>query len=329
MSTRYDIAGIGNAIVDAIVRTDDDLLASQGLSKGNMTLVDSERVRELYQVFGHGVERSGGSVANTMAGIANLGGKGCFIGKVRDDALGATFRKDLTESGVDFVSAPALKGPATAICLVLVTPDAQRTMNTYLGACSELTPDDVDDSIIADSAITYLEGYLWDPPQAKEAYLKATMAARVAGRKVALSLSDSFCVERHREEFVNLVEHHVDILFANEDEVLALYEETEFSAIFSAVRAQCEIAVLTRGERGSVVITQDEVLTIDAEPVKKIVDTTGAGDLYAAGFLRGIIQKRSLHECARMGSIVAAEVISQIGARTEKNLEKLITDNLG
>jgi sugar/nucleoside kinase (ribokinase family) len=329
MEIRYDVTGIGNAIVDVLAHADDSLLAAHGLAKGHMTLVDAGQAERLYQAMGESAERSGGSAANTVAGVAGLGGRACFIGKVCDDELGRIFRSDMNAIGVDFAAEPAVGGPPTALCAILVTPDAQRTMNTYLGACVELVPEDVDEEIIAASAITYLEGYLWDPPKAKEAFLKAMMAARAAGRKVALSLSDGFCVDRHRAEFLDLVEHHVDILFANEQEIMSLYQVDEFDAVFQAVRGHCEIAALTRSEKGSVIVAGDEVHVIDAEPVDKVVDTTGAGDLFAAGFLAGLGEQRSLHDCARMGAIAAAEVISHIGARPETDLKQLIAARLG
>ena len=243
---------------------------------------------------GPAVECSGGSAANTIAGLATLGGRGAFIGKVRDDQLGAVFRHDVRAVGVSFDTVPAADGAPTARCLILVTPDSQRTMQTYLGACVELGPDDIDEDAVAAAGITYLEGYLWDPPAAKEAFLKAARLAHAAGRQVSLSLSDPFCVDRHRAEFQGLVEEHVDVLFANQTEITSLYEVDDFDAALRRVRGHCRVAALTRGEKGSVVVGGGEVHVVDAEPVARVVDTTGAGDAYAAGFLFGLTGGRDL-----------------------------------
>jgi sugar/nucleoside kinase (ribokinase family) len=326
---RYDVLGIGNAIVDVLVPAEDAFLVEHELVKGAMTLIDADRAEQLYAAMGTGTESSGGSAANTVAGVAALGCRACFVGKVHDDQLGNIFAHDIRAVGVDFHSAPATGGAPTARCLIVVTPDAKRTMNTFLGACVELGPQDVDEDLIAASAITYLEGYLWDPPGAKEAFIKAMGAARAAGRKVALSLSDSFCVDRHREEFLDLVQHHVDILFANEQEITSLYQVDSFDAAMQSVRGHCEIAALTRSEKGAVIVTDEEFHVIDAEPVDKVIDTTGAGDIYAAGFLTGLSQGRSLPECGRMAGIGAAEIISHMGARTEADLKALIQEKLG
>lgn len=325
---RYDVLGIGNAIVDVLAPAEDTFLKEHGMVKGSMALIDAQKAEELYAAMGSGTEASGGSAANTVAGVAALGGRACFIGKVRDDQLGQTFSNDIRNIGVDFPSAPAAGGAPTARCLIAVTPDAMRTMNTFLGACVELGPDDVDEAVVAASAITYLEGYLWDPPRAKEAFLKAIAAARTAGRQVALSLSDDFCVDRHRDEFVNLVQHQVDILLANEQEIISLYEAETFDAAMQSVRGHCEIAAVTRAEKGSVITTKDEVHIIDAEPIDNVVDTTGAGDLYAAGFLMGFATGRCLPECGRMAGITAAEAISHMGARPETDLRALMKNNL-
>ncbi|MDP6688840.1 MAG: adenosine kinase [Alphaproteobacteria bacterium] len=326
---RYDVLGIGNAIVDVLAPAEDSFLAQHNLAKGAMMLIDGYRAQELYAAMGVGTESSGGSAANTVAGVAALGGRACFIGKVFDDELGRIFAHDIRAVGVDFHSQPATGGAPTARCLIMVTPDAMRTMNTFLGACIELGPEDVDEDLVAASAITYLEGYLWDPPGAKEAFLKAMGAARAADRKVALSLSDSFCVDRHREEFQDLVEHHVDILFANEQEIISLYEVDTFDAAMQAVRGYCEIAALTRSEKGAVIVAGEEVHVIDAEPVDHVVDTTGAGDIYAAGFLTGLAAGRDLPDCGRMAGIGAAEVISHMGARPEADLQELMRAKLG
>ena len=325
----FDVIGIGNAIVDVLSHADDEFIQTHKLNKGAMTLIDAEQAESLYRAMGPGLEASGGSAANTLAAVAGMGQRAAYIGKVRDDELGRIFAHDIRSVGVAFDTALAGDSAPTARCLILVTPDAQRTMNTYLGACVELGPEDVDEALIAKSSVLYLEGYLWDPPRAKEAFLKAMAAARTAGRKVSLSLSDGFCVDRHRAEFLDLVDQQVDILFANEDEICSLYQVDEFDAALQAVRDKCEIAALTRSEKGSVVVSGDEIHVIDPEPVAKVVDTTGAGDLYAAGFLAGYTQGRNLHDCGRMGSIAAAEIISHMGARPEADLAALVRQRLG
>jgi len=320
-----DVAAIGNAIVDVLAHTDDDLLDRIGVVKGVMTLVDATRSEEIYGALPPAVECSGGSAANTAAGIASLGGRVAFIGKVKNDQLGGVFRHDLTSLGVHFSTAPANDGPSTARCMVMVTPDAQRTMQTYLGAAVELSPADIDPAIIAAAEITYLEGYLWDPPAAKQAMLKAADLAHEAGRKVALSLSDPFCVERHRGEFLTLIDDHVDILFANEAEITALYQ-CDLEAAVRQTRTKVEIAAITRGAHGSLAVCGDRVTLVDAEKIARLVDTTGAGDLYAAGFLHGLTRGRDLGECARLGGICAAEVIGHMGPRPETNLARLVAD---
>ncbi|HSK39112.1 MAG TPA: adenosine kinase, partial [Arenibaculum sp.] len=279
----FDVVGIGNAIVDVISHADDRFLRDNGLEKGAMTLIDAARAEELYGRMGPGIEMSGGSAGNTMAGIASLGGRGAYVGKVRDDQLGAVFRHDIRAIGVSFESSPAIEGAPTARCLILVTPDAQRTMNTYLGACVELGPEDIQPALIQSAAVTYMEGYLWDPPRAKQAFLKAAELAHAGGRKVSLTLSDSFCVGRHRDSFADLVDNHVDILFGNEHEIMSLYEVEDFDAAVAAVRGRCEVAVLTRSEKGSVVVTATDTVAVPAEPIERLVDTTGAGDLFASG----------------------------------------------
>ncbi|WP_207485041.1 adenosine kinase [Arenibaculum pallidiluteum] len=324
-----DVVGIGNAIVDVIAKADDAFLAANGIEKGAMTLIDTARAEELYGRMGPGIEMSGGSAANTMAGIASLGGKGAYIGKVRDDQLGTVFRHDISAIGVRFETPASNSGAPTARCLILVTPDAQRSMNTYLGACVELGPEDIDAALIQSAQVTYMEGYLFDPPRAKEAFRKAADLAHAAGRKVSLTLSDSFCVGRYRDEFADLVDRRIDILFGNEHEVKSLYQVDDFDAAVAAVRGRCEIAVLTRSEKGSVVVTRDAVQAIPAEPVSKLVDTTGAGDLFAAGFLHGYTTGRDLATCARIGAIAAAEVISHIGARPDASLAELVRARLG
>ncbi|MEM7226008.1 MAG: adenosine kinase [Pseudomonadota bacterium] len=323
-----DVVGIGNAIVDVLSQADDAFLDREGLAKGAMTLIDGARAESLYAAMGPAREVSGGSAANTMAGLAALGGKGAFVGKVRNDQLGGIFRHDIRAAGVDFDTPAATNGPPTARCLVFVTPDAQRTMSTYLGACIDLGPDDLDADQIQRAKILYLEGYLWDPPRAKEAFLKAAQLAHGAGRKVALSLSDPFCVERHRSEFRDLVENHVDLLFANEQELCSLYEVDSFNEALQAARGACELAALTRSEKGSVICQGEEIHVVDAEPVGRVVDTTGAGDLFAGGFLHGYAQGRSLYDCGRIGAIAAAEVISHFGARPEISLADRVAERM-
>lgn len=325
---RYDVVGIGNAIVDVLAHAEDAQLADLGLAKGVMTLVDAAEAERIYAAMGPGIECSGGSAANTMAGLASLGSRAAYVGKVRDDQLGQVFRHDIRAAGVAFDSPAATSGSPTARCLILVTPDAQRTMQTYLGACVELGPDDIDPGVIAAAGVTYLEGYLWDQPRAKEAFLKAARVAHEAGRKVSLSLSDPFCVDRHRDSFLDLVSNHVDILFANEAEIMSLYRAGSFDQALRAVRGHCEVAALTRSEKGSVVVTGDEVTVIGAERIDMLVDTTGAGDLYAAGFLHGLTHGADPAMCARLGGICAAEVIIHYGARPEEPLDRLVADML-
>ncbi len=327
--SQYDVVGIGNAIVDVVAGAEESFLEAEGIAKGAMTLIDAERAEALYARMGPGIEMSGGSAGNTMAGLAGLGGRGAFIGKVRADQLGAIFRHDIRAAGVAFDTPPSENGAPTARCLVFVTPDAQRTLCTMLGACVELGPEDVDETTVAAAKVTYLEGYLWDPPRAKEAFVKAAEIAHDAGREVALSLSDPFCVDRHREEFHELVDGHVDVLFANETEICSLYHAKTFDGALQAVRGRCKVVALTRSEKGSVVLAGDEVHVADAEPVQQVVDTTGAGDLYAGGFLYGYTQGRSLYDCARIGAIAAAEVISHYGARPEQPLSELVAARLG
>ncbi len=322
-SAAFDVLGIGNAIVDVLSRADDAFLGKHGLVKGSMMLIDQERAETLYAAMGPGVEVSGGSCGNTMAGIASFGGKGAYVGKVRNDQLGDVFGHDLKSMGVSFDTTAAQDGPATARCLILVTPDAQRTMNTYLGACTGLGPADIDPRIVGAAQVTYVEGYLWDAPEAKKAVLKAFDAAHQAGRLVSITLSDSFCVHRYREEFRDLIRNKVDILFGNEDEIKALYQVETFEEAMAATRQEAKIAALTRSEKGSVVLRGGETYAVPAAPVGKIVDTTGAGDLYAAGFLFGYTHAKPLAECARLGGLAAAEVISHVGARPEQALRTL------
>ena len=328
---RFDVVGIGNAIVDVLSHADDAFIERHGMNKGTMALIDADTADKLYADMASGIECSGGSAANTIAAISSLGGRGAYIGKVKDDELGKVFRHDMNAIGVDFKTTAASEGPSTARCLINVTPDAERTMSTFLGACVELGPADVDPSVIADAKVTYLEGYLWDKDEAKAAFIAAAEAAHGAGREVALTLSDPFCVDRHRESFLELVEGHVDILFANEDEIMSLYQVDNFDAALQYVRGHCKIAALTRSAKGAVILKGDEVHMVDAEPVAKVVDTTGAGDAYAAGFLFGYTSggHDDLVHCGRLGAIAAAEIISHFGARPETALNELIAEKLG
>ncbi|MBV9828564.1 MAG: adenosine kinase [Alphaproteobacteria bacterium] len=323
-SAALDVVGIGNAIVDVIAHSDEQFLAAEGFAKGAMTLIDAERAEALYQKIGPAIESSGGSAGNTMAGIASLGGKGGYIGKVRNDLLGDVFRHDITAIGVQFTTPSADHGAGTARCLIMVTSDGQRTMGTFLGACVDLGPEDIDVDLIAAAQVTYLEGYLFDPPRAQEAFRKAAAAAHNAGRKVALSLSDPFCVGRHRDAFRDLVAGNVDILFANEAEICSLYETDDFFRAAHAVRGHVEIAALTRSEHGSIILADNLTHQVAAAPVNRVVDTTGAGDLYAAGFLYGLTQGLPLPTCGAIGSLCAAEIISHVGARPEASLHELV-----
>ena len=321
--TRLDVVGIGNAIVDIIASADSKFLDRFSMAKGAMTLIDESQADAIYGAMEKTIEASGGSAANTIAGVASLGGKAGFIGKVRDDALGDVFRRDITEVGVTFPTAAATSGPATARCLILVTDDAQRTMNTFLGACAALYPQDIDEALVASAQVTYLEGYLFDPPHAKEAFRAAAKIAHKAGRKVALSLSDAFCVNRYREEFHELVYSEVDILFANEVEITALFE-CEFDEAIERVQPMVELAAVTRGADGSVLATRNGIEKVAAAPIKTVVDTTGAGDLYAAGVLYGLTQGKSIAEAGRIGSLCAAEIISHYGARPQVSLSEYL-----
>ena len=323
-SNLKDVVGIGNAIVDVLTHADDTLLDQHGMGKGVMTLIDTNQAARIYKSMGSTVEMSGGSVGNTMAGLAALGGTGSFIGKVCDDQFGAVFRHDLDALGIAMDGRLVADGPPTARCFVIVTPDGQRSMATHLGACLELGPQDIDPETIQSHQITYLEGYLWDLPQAKEALVRASQYAHTARRQVALTLSDPFCVDRHRESFLELIQEHVDILFANEQEVVSLYQANNFDAALERVRRHCRLVALTRGENGSIILRGDELHIIDAPPVKRVVDATGAGDLYAAGFLFGLTHGYDLPTSGRIGSIAAAEIISHLGARPETDLRELV-----
>jgi adenosine kinase len=319
---RYDVLGIGNAIVDVIARAEDDFLVAQGMHKGTMALIDEARAQAIYAAMGPAVESSGGSAANTIVGVASFGARAAFIGKVKDDELGRTFAHDIRAASVAFDTKPANSGPSTARCYIMVTPDGERTMNTFLGAAQDLKPGDIDESQVANAAVTYLEGYLWDPPQAKEAFVKAAGIAHKAGRRVALTLSDAFCVDRYRAEFLDLIRKGiVDIVFANERELHSLYETADFDSAVKALRGEAKLAVVTRSEKGCVVISKGAVEAVAAEAVEQVADVTGAGDLFAAGFLVGLARGKDHRTAARLGALAAAEVIQHIGARPAVSLK--------
>jgi sugar/nucleoside kinase (ribokinase family) len=319
----FDVLGIGNALIDVIASVDDTFIDAHDFPRGATTMVDLERSEAVYADLPPAQEISGGSCANTIAGLASFGATVAFVGRVRDDQLGKVYTHDLRSLGIHFDVPPATSGPATGRCLVMVTPDAHRTQCTYLGASTFIGPEDVDADLVGRAQVTYLEGYLWDQPPAKDAIRKAAAAARGAGRQVALTLSDPFCVDRHREEFRALVADEIDVLFANEAEICSLYEVDDFDAALQRLRHHCRVGALTRSERGSVVMAGEEVHVIDAEPVDRLVDTTGAGDQYAAGFLHGLTHGRDLATCGRLGSIAAAEVISHYGARPAVSLAEV------
>jgi sugar/nucleoside kinase (ribokinase family) len=320
----YDVLAIGNAIVDVIARAEDDFLARQGMTKGAMTLIDEDRAQRIYEAMGPAVESSGGSAANTIVGVASLGARTAFVGKVRNDTLGNVFIHDIRAAGVTFDTPPAFDGPSTARCYVVVTADGQRTMNTYLGAAQDLHPNDIDSEMIASAAITYLEGYLWDPKNAKDAFLQAAAIAHDAHRMVALTLSDAFCVDRWRAEFLELLRSGtVDLLFANESELHSLYQTADFATAVAALRKDARLGVVTRGEKGCIVVTPDATTEVPAAPIERLVDTTGAGDLFAAGFLFGLARRLDHATSARLGALAAAEVIQHIGARPAQSLKAL------
>jgi len=326
---RLQLVGIGNAIVDVVSRTEDSFIEKHGIAKGAMTLIDADQAEALYGEMGPGVEVSGGSVANATAGFAALGGTAAFIGKVREDQLGKVFAHDLRAAGVAYSTDLAQAGDPTARCLILVTPDGQRTMNTYLGASQGLTEDDIDTDLIAAAETVYLEGYLWDPPEAKKAFRKAMEVAKQAGTQVAFTLSDAFCVDRYRSEFRELVDSHIDILFANEEEIKSLYETDSFDDAMQTLGRKVHHAALTRSEKGSVVVSGERVYQVSPEKVERVVDATGAGDLYSAGFLFGLANGYTAEDAGRIASICAAEIISHYGARPEEDLKALIRDGLG
>ncbi|PHX68581.1 MAG: adenosine kinase [Cyanobium sp. Baikal-G2] len=329
MDKSYDVVGIGNAIVDVLVQADDDLIANFELTKGTMALVDEAQAERLYASVGPGLETSGGSAANTLAGVAQLGGRAGFIGRVRNDQLGGIFSHDIRSVGARFDTPAATEGPSTARCLILVTPDAQRTMCTYLGASVGLDPADLDLEMVAQAKVLYLEGYLWDSDEAKAAFIAAAEVARAHGGEVALSLSDAFCVERHRESFQELVDGHVDILFANEMEITALYKANSFEEAADQVRGRCKLAALTRSEQGSIVLNGAGTHSIAPFQLGPLLDTTGAGDLYAAGFLHAYTQGQAVEACGRLGSLCAGQVVTQLGPRPQGSLKQLVAQHLG
>ena len=320
----YDVVGVGNALVDVISHADDRFIHHHELVKGSMTLVDTDRALYLYRALGTAVEMSGGSAANTMTGVASFGGRAAYIGKVSDDELGEVFGHDLRAVGVHFRPGHPEADVPTGRCIIVVTPDAQRTMNTYLGVSSLLKPTDIDEATIAAGAVLYMEGYLYDRPEAKEAFRHAAAIAHANGRRVSLTLSDSFCVDRHRDDFRALVTDEVDLLFGNEAELLSLYQVDSFDEAVARVRHDCHMAVITIGADGCVIVTPDDVHRAPAEPVHQVLDTTGAGDLFAAGFLYGYTRGRQLDECAKLGAIAAAEVISHVGPRPLVELKTLL-----
>src|SRR6201991_3030924 len=325
---KYDVLGIGNAIFDVLVRTDEKFLARHGMTKGGMALIDEARAASIYRDMGPATEMSGGSAANTIVGLANLGARAAYVGKVRDDEVGRLYTHDIRAAQVAFETKAAASGPATGCSYILVTPDGERTMNTYLGAAQTLSPSDIDAKQVASARWVYLEGYLWDPPPAKEAFRKAAEIAHGAQRKVALTLSDAFCVDRYRDEFLQLMRSGaVDLVFANEGELKSLYQTANFDTAVAALRSDVKLAAVTRSEKGCVVISRESHESVSAVPIEKFVDATGAGDLFAAGFLTGLARDEDHRNCARLGAIAAAEVIQHLGARPETSLKTLAAES--
>lgn len=325
---KYDVLGIGNAIFDVLVRTDEKFLADHGMTKGGMALIDEARAASIYRDMGPATEMSGGSAANTIVGLANLGARAAYVGKVKSDQIGRLYTHDIRAAGVAYDTAPAVNGPATGCSYILVTPDGERTMNTYLGAAQDLTVADIDPTQIEASRIVYLEGYLWDPKNAKEAFVKAATVAHGAGRQVALTLSDAFCVDRYRDEFLELMRKGtVDIVFANESELHSLYQTSDFDTALKQLAADTKLGVVTRSEKGCVAASKDGVVAVPAFPIKELVDTTGAGDLFAAGFLFGLVRNAGHENAGRFGALAAAEVIQHIGARPLVSLKELAQQN--
>ena len=323
-----DVIGIGNAIVDVLTTTDDSNLERLSFEKGSMTLIDENKANELYELTENRIQSSGGSVANSLACVAQLGGKAAFIGRVKNDKLGKIFTKEISKTGTIFNTPPTVIGPSTARCLIFVTPDAQRTMCTYLGASVLLEPKDLDLSAVKEAKILYLEGYLWDNQAAKNAFIKAAEIAKNAGKKVALSLSDSFCVSRHRESFLELVEDYIDILFANEDEIISLYKTSNLNLAIEKLKTKCEIAAITIGKHGSILIENGKEIQIDPVILGKAIDTTGAGDLYAGGFLKGLSNGLNPFLSAKIGSICAGQIVTELGSRSNVDLLSLVNKHL-
>jgi sugar/nucleoside kinase (ribokinase family) len=325
---KYDVLGIGNAIFDVLVRADEDFLLKHGMAKGGMALIDEARAAAIYRDMGPATEMSGGSAANTIVGIASLGARAAYVGKVKDDQIGRLYSHDIRAAGVAFATTPAPDGPATGCCYILVTGDGERTMNTYLGAAQDLTPADIDAGEIAASRMIYLEGYLWDPKNAKDAFVKASQIAHQSGRQVALTLSDAFCVDRYRGEFLELMRNGtVDIVFANEAELHSRYQTSDFDGALGQLRKDAKLGVVTRSEKGCVVASGESVIAVPAFPVGTIVDTTGAGDLFAAGFMFGLVRGAGHENAGRLGALAAAEVIQHIGARPQVSLKQLAQQN--
>ncbi len=328
MTNKFDVLGIGNAIVDILINVEDDFLSDHEIPRGSMQLVDDETSSMLYSKLGAAIECSGGSAANTIAGLASLGSNVAYIGKIKDDQMGRVFDHDINSLGISFNTEKDMSGVPTARCLVMVSPDAERTMCTYLGACVNLMEKDIDPEVVASAAITYMEGYLWDPEHAKAAFRKAMTLAHNAGRKTSLSLSDSFCVGRYKKEFLHLAEHEIDILFANEEELLMLYDTRDITEAVKAVQQHCEVAAITRGAKGCTIVSADEIIDINGYHISNLVDTTGAGDLFAAGFLHGYSQSLDLRTCGRIGNLAASEVITHMGARPDVDLKQYLATNL-
>ena len=321
---RLDVLAIGNAIVDVIADADDAFLAGEGMHKGAMRLIDEARAASIYRDMGPATTMSGGSAANTIVGVASFGARAAYVGKVKQDEVGKLYSHDIRAAGVAFGTKPAADGPATGCSYILVTPDGERTMNTYLGAAQLLAPADIDPAEIAAASIVYLEGYLWDPKDAKDAFVKAATIAHGAGRQVALTLSDAFCVDRFRDEFIDLMRKGtVDIVFANEAELHSLYQTSDFDTALKQLRNDVKLGVVTRSEKGCIVVSADGAVAVPASPIKELVDTTGAGDLFAAGFLFGLVRNAGHENAGRLGALAAAEVIQHIGARPQVSLKEL------
>lgn len=323
MSDKYEVLAVGNAIVDMIAQVEDSFLIDHDMTKGSMMLIDQARSYKIFMSLPDTIKTPGGSAGNTMACFASFGGRGAYIGKTGNDKLGQEFRDGMSAQNLDFKTPAITDGTPTAQCMIKVTPDAQRTMSTYLGAAGHVTPDDIDENMVSQSTVTYLEGYLFDKEESKKAFYKASELTEKHGKLLSLTLSDTFCVDRYREEFKDLVKNHIDILFANELELLSLYETNDFDEAIKQLQADTKIGAVTRSEKGSVIVTKDEIIKVDAIEPKQLVDTTGAGDSYAAGFLYGYTRNKDLAECGRLGSLAASEVISHMGPRPEQDLRKL------